>query len=158
MADTPPAPPNSEPKGADVDKSADKSVAKGKGKDALGEQVSPDTQLREDDGNRTLARPVVDPGPYMRDGGPGIKNPDRSKGEHRYSDCNEPVPVTMRTSTGHSKGYGKGGEITSDVEMAPDVFISGAASDTYNKESGKSLTDMAAQHAADPKEVARTSE
>jgi hypothetical protein len=151
--------PNSKPLTATVDTEAGTSVADSKGTDGLGQQVRPETQTREDDGNRTLANPVTDPGPVAPHGGMLVKHPDRSKGEHRYGDANEDVTVTMRTSTGHTDGYGKpAGDVLSDVKLPPDHFANGAASDVYNKDEGKSLTDKAQQNAAKPREIAPTHE
>lgn len=149
----PPPPPNSAPKSAELTEKG--SVASGKGTDALGDQIAPETMLNEADGNRTLMKPVTDPGPVPFPGGVNIPRPDRSKGQHRVSDVADPVSVTMRTSTGHSQGFARhSGDITGDVELPPDVFASGAASDIYNKEGGKGLTDQAMKNAGEPKEVA----
>lgn len=155
----PPPPPNAVPKSATVDKTTDTSVANGTGVDALGDQVHPDTQFREDDGNRTLAHPVTDPGPVVMEGSVVVKHPDRKLGQHRYSDNNDPLPILQRQSTGHDEGYGRPGEDPHKVvDMAPDLAISGAASDVYNKEQGKSLTDVAERKAGEPREEAVKSE
>ena len=153
-APEPGTPPNSVAKGADLPGDGT-SVAKGDSTSSLGDQIHPSTQTREDDGNRTLANPTLDPGPYVKPGALEIKNPDRSKGEHRYSDANEPVSVMMRTSTGHDKGYGQSDGSTVDQrELPPDMFISGAASDDYHPKGGASLTEQAAQNAAAQRELA----
>lgn len=160
-ADAPKPGPNAKEKGADVDTDKGISVAKGDSTSSLGDQVHPDTQSSEADGHRTLVQPVTDPGPYVPEGQLNVKHPDRSKGEHRYADANEPFSVTMRTSTGHDLGYGRpDGDVTDKVDMAPDVAISGAASDCYHPTDGKetSLTDAAVQLAAKPKVAAPTHE
>jgi hypothetical protein len=157
-APAPAVPPNSVPKGADVDTATATSVAKGTGTDALGDQVHPATMTNEADGHRTLANPVTDPGPYQREGGVNIAHPDRSKGQHRIGDANEAIGIRMRTSTGHDKGFARGAEngVVTDEKMAPDLAIGGAASDCYHPSTGdeKSLTAAAQAQAAEPKEVA----
>lgn len=154
---TPAVPPNSQPKAAEVDTEAGVSTAKGSGTGALGDQVHPDTQTSEADGHRTLVQPVTDPGPYVPEGSVAAKEPDRSKGEHRYGDVNEPIPVKMRTSTGHDEGYGKpGGPVVGDVKLAPEVMVNGAASDCYHPTDGKetSITAAAVELSGKPKEPA----
>lgn len=150
-------PPNSKPKTATVDAAAGTSTADSKGTDGLGDQVHPDTQTNEADGHRTLSNPVRDPGPYVPEGGINVAHPDRSKGQHRYGDANEPVSVLMRTSTGHDLGFARpDGATHNEVQLAPDLFVSGAASDQYHKTDGKetSLTAAAQELAARPKEPA----
>ena len=149
--------PNSEAHGADVDKAAGISTAKGKGEGALGDQVDPATQTSEADGHRTLMKPVTDPGPYVRDGAVNVKNPDRSKGEHRFGDANEDIPILQRKSTGHDLGFAHpAGDTHAVTAMAPDLAISGAASDCYHPSNGKetSLTADAEAKANAQKELA----
>ena len=170
-AQTPPPPPppadapkgpNSEPLTSEL-KDDGTSEAKGNGAGglgALGQQVNPATQTHEDNGNRTLAKPTLDPGPSVIPGSVQIANPDRSKGEHRYGDANEGVEVLRRTSTGHDSGFARGGGFDGSVvgtgKMAPDNFASGAASDQYHPEGGKTLTEQAAQNAGKARELAPT--
>lgn len=150
---------NGAAKGANVDKAAGISTAKGTGTSALGDQVHPATQTSEKDGARTLVNPKTDPGPFVKEGRVPFRNPDRSKGEHRYSDCNEPIKVLQRTSTGHDMGFARpDGDVTSQVDLHPDVYVSGAASDVYNKEQGEGLTDVAKAKAAEGRELAPTHE
>ena len=108
----------------------------------LGGQVKPETQLREDDGNRTLAKPVPDPGPV----GTKFKHPDTSKGE-TIGDVNKPVKIMRRHDTTREGDVRK-------TDMAPDLIAHHGASDIYNKEQGEGLTDMAVKHAADAREIA----
>lgn len=156
-ADKPQTPPNSTPKTATVDKAAGTSTADAKGTDGLGDQVHPATQTSEADGHRTLVHPVTDPGPYVPEGGINIRHPDRAKGEHRYGDANDAVPVIMRTSTGHDLGFARpDGSTHNEVHLPPDLFVSGAASDCYHPSDGKetSLTAAAQELAARPKDPA----
>lgn len=120
--------------------SANGSLASGGGA-VLGGQVRPETQTREDDGHRTLALPVIDPGPVLGEG-QTYRHPDTSKGE-TLSSVNEAHDVTMRTSTA-PEWAGKPGHNVSTVKMTPDVSgYHSLASDVYNKERGEGLTDVA---------------
>lgn len=146
--------PNSRPLTADVDHATNTSVATGTGTDALGQQVHPATQTREDDGHRTLANPKQDPGPYVPEGSVNVLHPDRTKGEHRFSDANEPLNVVMRTSTGHDLGFARpGGDTHTTEQLPPEVAVNGAASDCYHPTDGKetSLTADAVRKAQEPR-------
>ena len=120
------------------------------GKDAvLGAQVRPETQTREDDGNRTLALPVTDPGPVLAEG-VEWKHPDTSQGETLRS-VNKPIPITQRHSTAPDWA-GKPGHNVMQTELAPDVTgLHSVASDVYNKEKGDGLTDMAKKRNTEPR-------
>ena len=123
------------------------------GSDAvLGAQVKAETQTREDDGHRTLARPVRDPGPVLKEG-QEWKHPDTSKGE-TISSVNEHITVAQRTSTAPDWA-GKPGHNMGTVKLAPELTgLHSTASDVYNKERGEGLTDMAKLRASEPREAA----
>ena len=124
------------------------------GSDAqLGGQVQPETQTREDDGHRTFANPVRDPGPVLPEGF-DWKHPDTSQGE-TIGSVNQPVQITQRHSTAPDWA---GIENTMKTTMMPELTgAHSVASDIYNKEKGEGLTDMAKKKAAEPRQLAPTS-
>lgn len=119
----------------------------------LGDQVSASTQTREDRPG-FLAKPVADKGPIelaQQDDGKFVGQPSRfvhpsNKTDSKtYSSVNDPVKVMQRTDT-TPPWFSKGGSV-SEVDLAPDHFIHGGASDIYNPEQGNGLTDMVVQKA-----------
>lgn len=124
-------------------------MASGRGA-VLGAQINPETQTREDDGHRTLARPKLDPGPVTPH---NWKHPDTSKGETMQS-VNDPIDIVQRHSTAPDWA-GKPGHNVSVKPMAPDLLgAHSLASDVYNKERGEGLTDRAKELAQQPREAA----
>lgn len=123
------------------------------GRDAvLGAQVRPETQTREDDGHRTLAAPVTDPGPVLK-AGQQWKHPDTSKGE-TIGSVNQPLTVSQRTSTSPDWA-GRPGHNMGTVDLAPELTgLHSTASDVYNKERGEGLTDRAKELASQPRVAA----
>lgn len=120
----------------------------------FGAQIKPETQLTESDGNRTYANPVPDPGPGWD---AGYKHPNNS--EKTIRAVNEPLKVTQRTSTmADHHAIAAGVSNTSDVELPPELKGGGIASDVYNPEKGKNLTDMVEQAATKGRELAPQSE
>ena len=123
--------------------------AQASGGDAfLGGQVQAETQTREDDGHRTLANPVRDPGPVLPEG-EEFKHPDTRKGETLAS-VNKHHDIVQRTST--SPDWASRDNIGT-TKMLPEVRGVLHTSDIYNKEKGEGLTDMAVKKSGDARQL-----
>ena len=129
--------------------------AQASGKDAfLGGQVDPATQTREDDGHRSFANPVKDPGPVLPEG-EEWNAPDPRKNE-TYAGINKHHKVMQRHSTAPDWASRDGN--TSETTMLPEVSgRHNIASDVYNKEKGEGLTDMAVKKSGEARQLAKTS-
>ena len=123
----------------------------------MGGQVMPATQLREDDGNRTLAQPVTDPGPVIID---GDGNPVEGMYAATPADAATPVmtanvkrfaPETVVQRVG-TKPHDDA-ELA-EVDMGPDMVIGQGASDMYHKEGrNNDGRNPVAENAAKPRVV-----
>lgn len=120
-------------------------VASG-GKAVLGAQVRPENQLDSDNGGRTLAKPVTDPGPYIPEDQHQFKHPDPNQGE-TIGDVNDPLKIVQRNDTRPDAKLTK-------TDMAADLVAHGGASDVYNPEKGEGLTDMVKKKANKARELA----
>lgn len=116
----------------------------------LGNQVKPESQLDEDNGNRTLAKPVTDPGgiklTYEKNGDnydvstekSTFKQPARENAFKPYRQLNDPMTIVQRHSTVPAHfAHDPEQVVNKEAKMAPDLAIHTGASDMYNKSGRK---------------------
>lgn len=103
----------------------------------MGGQVMPASQLREDDGNRTLAQPKTDPGPVVIDGGGNpvegmyAADPDNNAKPALTPNVKKFAPETIVQRV-NTKPHDDAA--LAETDMGPDMVIGQGASDMYHKE------------------------